>query len=233
MPTFHEFERSKGVEIKKNGFWEHANCYRTIDIDVNECLLLEDLRIREFSTIDRHNGVMTADHVRLVMQGFAKFHAISFALKDQHPEEFNELTSNLTEVFICKTNIQLRYYLSEQAKEVYKALSNEAELLAKVKMFYEKEALDIAADCIDLKSKASASVITYGDVHQNNILFRNDGNGKPIETCFLDWQGVRHTSPVLDIAFFIFCNTTKAVRDVYYDEFLKIYHETLTAQIRR
>lgn len=176
---------------------------------------------------------MTADHVRLVMKGFAKFHAISFALKDQHPEKFNELTSNLSEVFISETNVQLRYYLTEQAKEVFKALSDEDELLAKVKKFYEREALDIAADCIDLESTGFASVITYGDVHQNNILFRNDENGKPIEANFLDWQGVRHSSPILDIAFFIFCSTTKEVRDIHYDEFLNVYHETLTVHIRR
>lgn len=233
MPAFHEFEMTKGVDIKKTGFTEHPNCYQTINIEFNECLLLEDLCIRGLSTIDRRNGLMTADHVLLVMKGFAKFHAISFALKDQHPEKFNELTSNLSEVFICKTNVQLRYYLSEQAKEVFKALSDEDELLAKVKKFYEREAIDIAADCIDLKSTGPASVITYGDVHQNNILFRNDENGKPIEASFLDWQGVRHSSPILDIAFFIFCSTTKEVRDIHYDEFLNVYHETLTAQIRR
>ena len=176
---------------------------------------------------------MTADHVRLVMQGFAKFHAISFALKDQHPEKFNDLTSNLSEVFICKANIQLRYYLSEQAHAVFKALSHEKELLSRVKKFYEREALDIAADCIDIESCGSASVITYGDVHQNNILFKYDGNANPIEASFLDWQGVRYSSPVLDIAFFIFCSTTKEVRDIYYDEFLQVYHETLTAHIRR
>ncbi|XP_055302585.1 uncharacterized protein LOC129568559 [Sitodiplosis mosellana] len=233
LPLFHEFERSKGVDIKKNGFTEHPNCYRTINVDINEGLLLEDLCIRGFSTIDRRNDVMTAEHVRLVMQGFAKFHAISFALKDQHPEKFNDLTSNLSEVFICKTNTPLRYCLSEQAKGVFKALSDEEELLAKVKKFYEKEALDIAADCIDLESTGSASVITYGDVHQNNILFKNDANGKPNEASFLDWQAVRHASPVLDIAFFIFCSTTKEVRDVYYGEFLQVYHETLTEHIRR
>ena len=233
MPLFHEFERCKGIDSKKNGFTEHPKCYRTISVDINECLFLEDLCIRGFSTIDRRDGVMTADHVRLVMQGFAKFHAISFALKDQHPEKFNDLTSNLSEVFICKANIQLRYYLSEQAHAVFKALSHEKELLSRVKKFYEREALDIAADCIDIESCGSASVITYGDVHQNNILFKYDGNANPIEASFLDWQGVRYSSPVLDIAFFIFCSTTKEVRDIYYDEFLQVYHETLTAHIRR
>lgn len=195
--------------------------------------MLEDLSLRNFSTIDRKTGVMTAEHVYLVMQGLAKFHAISFALKDQKPEKFNELTSNLSEVIIVKSNIQLRYYLTEQAKNVFNSVSADEELLARVTKIYEKEALDIAADCIDLESTGSASVITYGDVWQNNIMFKYDSNGRPIETNFVDWQVVRHSSPIIDVAFFIFCSTTKELRDAHYGKFLEYYHDALSAHIRR
>lgn len=221
------------MKFETDGFTEYPECYRTVDVDINECLLLEDLSLRGFSTIDRRAGVMTADHVNLVMQGLAKFHAISFALKDQQPKKFDQLTSNLNEVIILKSNIQLRYYLTLHSKSVFDAISADKDLLAKVTEFYKKEALDIAADCIDLEATGSASVISYGDVWQNNIMFRNDSDGKPIETSFVDWQVVRHASPMVDVAFFIFCSTTKELRDVHYSQFLRIYHDTLTLHIHR
>lgn len=233
LPAFREFEQSKGVNIEENGFTEYPKCYRTVDFDVNECLLLEDLAIRNFSTIDRQTGVMTADHVNLVMQGLAKFHAVSFALKDQHPKQFDELTSKLNEVIFLESNIQLRFYLSEHANTVLKAVTAEKELLAKVAELYKTEATDIAMECIDLQSTGSASVITYGDVWQTNVMFNYDSNGKPIEVSFVDWQITRHASPVLDIAFFIFCSTSKELRDTHYDQFLKTYHESLSDHIRR
>lgn len=233
FPTLRDFERSKGVNIEKDGFIEYPVCYRTVDVDVNECLLLEDLSLRGFSTIDRKTGVMTAEHVHLVMQGLAKFHAISFALKDQQPKQFHELTTNLDEVIILKSNIQLRYYMNFHSESVFNAVSAEEDLLAKIKEFYKKDALDILADCVDLDATGPASVITYGDVWQNNTMFKYDVNGKPIETSFVDWQVVRHSSPMIDVAFFIFCSTTKEVRDVHYNKFLNTYHDTLTAHIRR
>lgn len=219
--------------MEENGFTEYPKCYRTVDVDVNECLLLEDLAVRHFSTIDRQTGAMTADHVQLVMQGLAKFHAISFALRDQQPEIFDELTSKLNEVMFLESNIQLRFYLSEHANTVLKAVAAETDLLMKVTELYKTEAADIATECIDLRLTASASVITYGDVWQNNVMFNYDSNGKPAEVSFVDWQITRHASPILDIAFFIFCSTSKELRDAHYDQFLKTYHESLSNHIRR
>lgn len=44
--------------------------------------------------IDRRNEIIKADHVKLIMQALGKWHAISFALKDQQPEKFQQLASN-------------------------------------------------------------------------------------------------------------------------------------------
>lgn len=235
FPVFRDFERSKGVDIETNSFREYPKCFRTIGSELNECLILEDLCARGFFTIDRQTSTITANHVRLVMQGLAKFHAISFALKDQQPNKFNELTSNLSEVFIMRSNTPLRFALNYQTKLVFNAVTgaNDAHLLAKMTEFYKNEAIDTAVDCIDLEATGSASVITYGDVWQNNILFKYDSNGEPIETSFVDWQAVRHASPVIDIAFFIFCCTTKEVRDIHYNDFIRTYHETLSMHIQR
>lgn len=167
------------------------------------------------------------------MQGLAKFHAISFALKDQQPNKFNELTSNLSEVFIMRSNTALQIALNYQSKLVFKAVAEDSHLLAKITEFYKKQAIDTAVDCIDLEATGSASVITYGDVWQNNILFKYDSSGKPIETSFVDWQAVRHASPIIDIAFFIFCCTTKEVRDIHYNEFIRTYHQSLSKHIQR
>lgn len=214
-------------------FVEYPKCYRTVDIENNECLLLEDLCNGGFSTIHGGTNEVTADHVCLVMNGLAKFHAISFALKDQQPEKFNNLTANLNEVFINRANNTLRFYLNSQSAFVFEAVADEIDLLAKVKEFYEREAVDWAADCIDIDITGTASVISYGDAWQNNIMFKYNVDGKPIEASFLDWQAVRRCSPVIDLAFFIFCCTTKELRDAHYDEFLQIYHDTLSAHIRK
>lgn len=50
---------------------------------------------------------------------------------------------------------------------------------------------------------------------------------------FLDWQVSRYASPVTDLVYYIFICTTKSLRDKYYDEMIKIYHDSLSEMIAR
>lgn len=234
MPFFSQFEQSKDVIIEENGFIEYPICYQTIDEEPSESLLLEDLNVRGFSIIDRFTEDVTADHVRLFLQALGKLHALSFALKDQQPEKFKELATNLKE-FILTEDTHSRAYFNQQVETVINLLSNEedAHLLTKVKSLFERDAIDIAADCIDPKAAGSNSVISYGDAWQNNSMYRYDEQRKPIEICLLDWQISRESSPIIDIMYFIFCCTKKELRDDHYDDFLKVYHQSLSAHIQR
>lgn len=235
LPALRHFEQSRVQDADQIGFTEYPKSYRTVDVDVNEGLIFEDLCDQGFKTIDRRTEDVAVEHLRLVMQSLAKLHAISFALNDQQPKLFNELASKLSEVFVCREDKHLRECFTKQAQLAFEAVSNEgdAHLLAKVKELYEKEALDIGADCIDLTLTGPAIVIGHGDAWQNNTMFRYDIDGKPIEVIFLDWQTTRASSPVIDLVYYIFCCTTKTLRDSYYDELLQLYHQKLTEHIKR
>lgn len=235
LPFFRNFEQSKGVIIEENGFIEYPKCYGNVDAELNECIFLEDLSVRGFSIIDRYTQEISADHVRLIMQSLGKFHAISFALKDQQPDKFNELASSLDEIFVRREEAFLQEYFTLQSKVAFEVLSSEedAHLLEKIKKLFENGVIDIAADCLDLESTGAASIITHGDTWQNNTMFRFDNDGKPIEISLIDWQLSRQSSPIIDIVYFMFCCTTKQLRDAHYENFLKIYHESLSAHIER
>lgn len=49
-------------------------------------------------------------------------------------------------------------------------------------------------------------------------------------TCFLDWQMIRHASPVIDISYFIFCCTDSKVRQQL-PHLLNVYHNALTKRM--
>lgn len=168
MPYFRKFEESKGVTLEENGFIEYPKCYRTVDKELEECILLEDLSVRGFSIVDRFTEDITADHVYLIMKTLGKFHAISFALKDQQPDKFNELASSLTENFIRPTEELLRGYFAKQAELASSVLSEDEHgpVIAKVKKLFETNAMDVAADCLDLDATGSAWVIAHGDTWQ-------------------------------------------------------------------
>lgn len=208
--------------------------YDAIDDNLNECILLEDLRIRDFYMTNLRNDKITADHVNLVMQSLAKLHAISFAIKDQLPETFANLQSNLKTVF-SKDSADQRELLKKRSNLLMKIVSEEkySHLLVRLKELFKKDAADIAIDCLDPTYIGSATVISHGDAWQNNFMFRYDEQGIPIEVILLDWQLSQCASPAFDVSYFIFCSTTKRIRDAHYNDFLKIYHNNLSKHIQK
>ena len=235
MPYFRTFEQSKGVDVDKDGFIAYPECYRTVDVDLNECIFLEDLNNRGFEMLDFHSKETTIDHVRLFLIALAKFHAISFALNDQQPEKFKQLTSNLNEIIIAKGNFASLSYYEFRAQNVIRAVSapDDTHLHVKVKEFFANGALNVAIESIERELNESATVISFGDAHRNNTMLKCDSNGNPVEICLIDWQMARRASPVIDFAYFVFCSTTKEMRDIHYENLLKTYHDHLSAHIRR
>lgn len=161
LPFLREFEQSKSVSADEAGFNEYPKCFRSVSEDPSECLLLEDLSDRGFNIVDRYSDDVTADHVYLVLRALAKFHAISFALKDQQPEKFMALASKLAERFIRPDDNFIREFFKKQSELVMRVISGEedAHLLTIIKKLFEKDPVDIAADCLD---NSSAAVISHG-----------------------------------------------------------------------
>lgn len=221
--------------VEENGFSEYPKCYRTLESELNECLFLEDLNQRSFSIIDKSTETLTADHVNLTMRALAKFHAISFALNDQHPEKFKELASNLKEMFFQDSDGVFDEYFNKQALKSLETVTSDEDihLHMKLKKFLGKKALDIIAETLNLENIGSAVVISHGDTWQNNIMFKYDEHKKPNDIILLDWQISRLASPIHDIVYFMFTSTTKKLRDIHYDDFLRTYHDSLSKHIRR
>lgn len=65
-------------------------------------------------------------------------------------------------------------------------------------------------------------------------MFKYDETKKQIEgVCFIDWQVMRYSSPVLDLMYYIFSCTTRELRGRNYNVYLKMYHDSLTEFIKR
>lgn len=209
--------------------------YRAVDVDFSESIFLEDLSIQNFTIIDRFTQEINADHVRLMMQCLGKFHAVSISIHDQQPQKFKELTSNLVELYFRPHDKVSRDFYNASLESIFSAVSgkDDALLLSKMKKVFEKDVVDVAADCVLGDLDAPTTVIRHGDAWQNNTLFKYDKHGKPIEINLLDWQVSYRGTPIADVLHFIFTSTTKELRDSHYEEFLKIYHNTLSNHIRK
>lgn len=235
MPAFREFEESKGVILKEHGFHEYPESYKFLDDEPIECIFLEDLKINGFQMVDHRSEPIIFEHVKLVMRTLGKFHAISLAMKEQQSEKCQLLTSELTDILIRENDQNMQEFLNFWPAAVIAAITDPADvhIKRKVEKLYERKQMEIAAECVNGKTAEPYAVICHGDVWTNNTLFKYDENQKPIDVRFLDYQLTRYSSPVCDIVYYLFCCTSKELRDEHYETFLKIYHESLSMHLAK
>lgn len=181
---------------------------------------------------------MNIDQLRLLMQTFGRFHALSFVIKDQSPLLFEELSSVLEET-----------YYADRLKPWYNDFSKvqiDIALDAVSKMYggtiIEERAKKFLTDgtLYDKMVKLTHtrnrySVISHGDCWTPNFLIyttKFDDRDVPVKAKMIDFQLARYASPVIDIAFFIYSCTTEEIRVQYYDDLIKSYHSSLCELIK-
>lgn len=60
----------------------------------NDFIILEDVTPFDYKLLER-NYCLDIDHCMLIIKLLADFHSVSFAFKNQHPDEYNDMVANL------------------------------------------------------------------------------------------------------------------------------------------
>lgn len=229
---FKEFQQSRNIS-RREGFYEHPKCYKALKIAPHEGFYFEDLRETGFEMFSRHDN-LTFEHVKLVMEVLGKYHAVSFAIKDQEYEKIRQFTE-LKDMFADKRGDNKMYTYCQFLIE--KALGSldpqkHSHHIEKLTSLFGEGFLSLLLDCTDGKGHEETAVLCHGDVWNNNILFKYN-KSIPVEIRLLDWQITRYASPVCDLTYYLFCCTHKKLRDDHYEEFLQIYHKSLSTLLRK
>ncbi|XP_059051802.1 uncharacterized protein LOC131846498 [Achroia grisella] len=165
------------------------------------------------------NMFLDIDHVKVALISLAKFHALSFIMREWDPKLYEE-TKSICLPLSNKTNKRFMDILLDR--------------LHKVTGIFEHSSYDLILEnmrnnCAYLVESVACSVkqmcICHGDIWKENILFKYVDN-KPIGACLIDYQTVRMASPAFDILFLITTSTHNELRRKYYQELLDTYYQT-------
>ncbi|CAG9839121.1 unnamed protein product [Diabrotica balteata] len=176
-------------------------CYQTFSENDNEVIILENLK-KEGYVLHPREQPMNVAHLEMGLKSYAKLHAMSFALKDQNKEIFENMsktcTSLVKEMFLnLKTMFDTRTHtLVETLKEAGRP---------DLSIVYEKY---------------------INDKSIYNRFMEGDDKTMPLRMVLLDFQAVCLHSPVIDISYFLYINISptevtklKDFIEYYYTEF--------------
>lgn len=155
---------SKGIVPLLDGFNEYAQCFGVIEKEFSESLFLEDLRLNDFEMMDFRRDDLTFEHFELVMKALGKLHAISFALRDQQPETFAKITSNLDENYFRNDNEDFTTFLTAMGNRAINTLNerNRPELKEKFTRAIEKGYSKAGFELVTGKLAEPYTVLCHG-----------------------------------------------------------------------
>lgn len=175
LAFFYDFQLSKGIVPETNGFRASAKCYFSIKDELSECLILEDLMKRNFELRSLRQSELSFDHVSLMMKALGEFHAFSFAMKDQHPKKFKELSEAIPEQFWTLIEAKFKNHFGHMVDRLTNILEEEKRSDLKEK-FHQSSGEDHVATVYKLVSSAEAdsyAVICHGDPTGNRHQLSN------------------------------------------------------------
>ncbi|XP_050427825.1 uncharacterized protein LOC126837893 [Adelges cooleyi] len=67
------------------------------------------------------------------------------------------------------------------------------------------------------------AVLCHGDFCRNNLLYKYDETGRPVDVLLFDTAQARYASPAVDLSFFLYLNTTEEDRRLHWDSYIAAY----------
>ncbi|XP_042243293.1 uncharacterized protein LOC121880201 [Homarus americanus] len=210
-----------------------AKCFHCCLDEGKEILLMEDLRARSFRMFDRQRG-MDAAHATLVLQELGRLHAASILLDKTLPShDFTKTWTCLTDdwttddenkMFKTMTDHQL-----DGAAMIMKKIPNYERVVRWIEGIKET-AVDIMKQ--SFRSEDGEGVLLHGDCWNNNVLFRYDEAGVPVEVMLVDLQAMRKASPAVDLNYFLYSSFNGPDRIQNKEMFLKAYYDSFTSVLK-
>ncbi|XP_044729465.1 uncharacterized protein LOC123292816 [Chrysoperla carnea] len=199
----------------------------------NDFIILEDVTPFDYKLLER-NYCLDIDHCMLIIKLFADFHSVSFAFKNQHPKEYNDMVANLKENYFSD---RLRPWYRKFLKKVWAVWTHALEKEMPNTIYERKFEIlmknDFYGQIIRLvKIKGKYSVVCQGEALLSKFLFKYNEN-IPESAYLMDFQHARNSSLIIDLAVFLFVCVGYSVRTVHWDELLTEYHKTFTTNLQK
>ncbi|XP_063932724.1 uncharacterized protein LOC135144619 isoform X4 [Zophobas morio] len=231
FPLFKQFQVSKGIE---NPFDSVPKCYGIYKDEFRYVIVLENLKKLGYDLWPKAKP-LTREVIDIVIKDYAKLHATSVALEEQHPEKFQKLLEGCSEDLV-KQIIETAGFadmFEDAVEEVYELLTDAVKndilnqwLKLKDKVRFILGEMTFGVD--DLK------VINHGDSWVNNFLYKFENEEKTTvsRVAILDWQVSKFTSPMTDLSYFLFAGISKDdIVDI--DTILTEYYTYFCEYLRR
>lgn len=217
-------------------------CYYTSRKCKDSLIVLEDLENSGYRIGGNNLLLMDYDHIVMALEGLARFHAMSYALKKKDPQSFySRVVQRLKkgtklcsedksrEIMYAHAYFQSLQFAALQPLEIFATqhLNGDEKYNSCVERL--NTLLEDTVGLIRnlLIPKEPLSVLCHGNFNMKNIRFLYDSSKKPVQVKLTDFRNVHYASPAIDLSLFLFLNASPELRAKHWVDLFSAYHQTL------
>ncbi|XP_026497448.2 uncharacterized protein LOC113401667 [Vanessa tameamea] len=193
-------------------------CYYVCSDYCKEVIVMQNMCVKGYKPYVG-TKFLDLDHIIIALKSLAKFHALSYLLKEKNEdayEEVKEYCKPLTE----KSNKGYIDIMTDRLKKALKVFENTT-YVPLLEMLEQK--------CVKLIESATNSTkslcLCHGDMWMANLLFQYKDD-IPISACIIDYQTTRICSPAFDVLYLIVSSTSTLLRKEHFGQLLDTYYQT-------
>jgi len=191
-------------------------------------LVMEDLAPLGYRMACRQAG-LDLPHCILAIRGLARFHATSVAVCEKEPNQKQMYSRGM---FNSEHPPEMGAFFVLGVKQLAEEMANWPEFKK-----YSEKITTLADHIYQIGIEACKfseddfNVINHGDCWVNNMMFKYNDDGKPIDHIFVDFQLCVYTSPAVDLLYFLSTSPSPDViennKDILFNEYLSTLSATM------
>ncbi|XP_055544366.1 uncharacterized protein LOC129729654 [Wyeomyia smithii] len=201
-----------------------------ISSTVPKHFVFEDLSLHGFRPANRKRG-LSYKQLAMVLEKVAKFHAATAVLfsmdqetmRDHHYRNINEEIHHFYPLF---QNSMLG--CAEEAKTWSTTPESIVEKLFKL----QKSVIDKGCQ-VYTRDNSTFNVLNHGDLWVNNIMYKDDASGNPIDCILVDYAVGFFGSPAIDLSYLLFTSSSDDITTEQFDLLLQHYHSELVDCLKK
>ncbi|XP_011871147.1 PREDICTED: uncharacterized protein LOC105563823 isoform X2 [Vollenhovia emeryi] len=193
--------------------------------DEQAAIVLENLKSHNYMTQDRIAG-LDKEHMYFAISHLAKLHAVTIGLKLKKPEFFKKTVLPGLELAINEAAEKGVVDMVEKAHNDYKSIKGAEAYLDRIERTIEYGFKH------DVTPEEPWATLVHNDFWVNNMMFKYDESGKPINMKIVDFQLTVYNYGATDLIFFLMSSSRKEVLDNHLDDMIDFYYDSFIESLK-
>lgn len=172
LPTFEKLQKKTIAEPQL--FKSYPRFITSSLEEFHETVIMENLKAKGYIMKNRREP-LDYNHTKYVITHYAKFHALSYALREQDPEKFEKIAKNIESHFFDDYNKEsMQTTFASICGRAFKAFTEDDEKELALLRHLEEHAYEVLTFSCKGSEAGKYAVFLHGDSWINNMLFKYD-----------------------------------------------------------